>query len=173
VKRLEGVNLGLHTLSLQAVQLSCSMRLISKLPKDLLHSVLRSWLTCGDVGRLDSAKCSVSEREHFLTTVTPSDFAVNNCFPQHDVDRTDLFVKWLMKRGIANSELPVTTSLVSDRVARLSYLQHTSKHIRSINIRWVDEYAPADVSTALKTCFPIVQTYWSSNTSSTAQQQIN
>jgi hypothetical protein len=153
VKRLEGVNLGLHTLSLQAVQLSCSMRWISKLPKDLLHSVLRSWLTCGEVGRFDSATCSVSEREHFLSTVTASDFAVNNSFPQRDVDRTDLFVKWLMKRGIAISELPVTTSLVSDRTARLSYLQHTSKHIRSINIRWVDGYAPADVSTAIEDLF--------------------
>jgi hypothetical protein len=58
-----------------------------------------------------------------------------------------------MKRGIAISELPVTTSLVSDRAARLSYLQHTSKHIRSINIRWVDEYAPADISTAIEDLF--------------------
>jgi hypothetical protein len=45
------------------------------------------------------------------------------------------------------------SGLRQGRETQLLYLHHTSKHIRSINIRWLDEYAPADVSTAIKDLF--------------------
>jgi hypothetical protein len=114
------------------------MSLICSLPKDLFHSLLLSWLEHADVGRLDSALCNIGERKQFLCSVRASDFVLLKCqrpIVEAGANRLDLLLKWLVKRRIATSQLPVTNSCVSDCDGRLSYLKRSGKHVHEVIIR--------------------------------------
>jgi hypothetical protein len=114
------------------------MSLICSLPKDLFHSILLSWLGYADVGRLDSALCNIGERKQFLGSVRASDFVLLKCqqpIVETGANRLDLLLKWLMKRRIATSQLPVTNSCVTDCDERLSYLKRSGKHVHAVIVR--------------------------------------
>jgi hypothetical protein len=113
------------------------MRLISDLPKDLFHSLLMLWLHSLSIGRLDSAICNV-EQTQFLSLVSQPNFVLRNCYqPAENVGAEaglDIYLKWLMRRGIATSQLPVTYSFTIDRNDRLCYLRCTGKHVHKVTV---------------------------------------
>jgi hypothetical protein len=114
------------------------MDVICNLPMDLFHSLLLTWLGHEDVGRLDTAACHRGQRKHFLSSITDADFVFVNCYrpaAQKDHEtRLDLFLRWLMTRGIATSLLPVTHSCVMYCGERLNYLLRNGKHVRRVII---------------------------------------
>jgi hypothetical protein len=106
------------------------MSLICSLPKDLFHRLLMSWLSHVDVGRLDSAICDTESRKQFLGSVTEFDFVLLNSDQPvvHAEDpQLDSLFRWLMRRGIATSQLPVTDSCTLNSNDRLMYLQRMVK----------------------------------------------
>jgi hypothetical protein len=114
------------------------MSLVFRLPKDLFHSLLLSWLGLADVGRLDSAICNTCLRMEFLISVTETDFVFSSFYEpvleEGAENRLDSFLKWLTKRGIATTRLTVTNSRSIDFNEKLNYLRLNGKCVTEVFI---------------------------------------
>jgi hypothetical protein len=134
-----------------------------ELPEALFNCLLQ-WLDLMDVGRLDSAICSTTERNLFLSTVRESYFVVCERFEELQVqdseERLDLLLKWLILRRIATSKLIVTDYWGTSSSVRYTYLQRNGRHVHNVAIRKIIASASiidAALAALFVTCSNIVE----------------
>jgi hypothetical protein len=114
------------------------MSLICDLSEVLVDSLLLSWVSVEDVGRLDSAMCDGSQRPVFLSLISRDSFVLHPPICQdsdeqidHHVDR---FLAWVMRRHISVAELTVCTSFTCDTEKRPKFLERHGNHIAKVNL---------------------------------------
>jgi hypothetical protein len=101
--------------------------LVWRLPETLAYDLLLSWIDVHDVGCLDSALCSNSQRDKFASLTSQPNFIVRNDLKLHldapPYAGVNSFTAWIIKRQIAVEKLWVTSSFADSRTERHSYLQ--------------------------------------------------
>jgi hypothetical protein len=80
---------------------------ILELPMVMLCSFLSSWLTTGELGRVDSAMCNASLRTAFLKAIAAPNFITSGCEGPCDII-SDLQLHWLFRRRVKMRALSMT-----------------------------------------------------------------
>jgi hypothetical protein len=112
---------------------------ILHLPEVLVYDVLLSWVSVGELGRLDTAFCNRVSRKQFLRFIRSRHFVIRLLYEPREYNsfllekNRDRIGEWLLTRGIAVRSLIVTEAFAKNSNRRRYYLKKrmlgpTSQH---------------------------------------------